>query len=1292
MFVVNTGSTCVFTIYSHSSKPISVKEIQISHSKPMQRYNSAPDPNRQMFGRSFAIPVAGSHSAHDGFRFKNNRLRGFALIVTLSLMILLTVIAVGLLSLSQISLRASSASEQRNIALQNARMSMQIALGELQTALGPDSRASICSDELVSKPPSPKTFGAIRTAQKTPPSGEPDTDLESLRKDALADVRWLVSSEKTFAPLTQTPQSASTETVKIQTYFNASGAKDSILAGKVMIKATSGIGNSGAFAWWIDDESQKASINIAAPETLDGQPFKNEWKLASAQQSPLHRVDSDPSPSSYSPSAVTGYDPSDLSTIRKLLDPLQADIKYSVGGEKRWFQNHQVDFTTYAKGLPVDVTTGRLKQDLSYYLETGNGLNDNDPVIAGSSADPNYKGPALSGLDYKADDMPRMGRIRTWKDIGATVTGFDTGGTKSRPKTKSDSGIFPVIARAGIYYAPFFDSSVQGPQNVDINGKKYPAYSMTVRLAAYPRVTLWNPSTVPITDSWYIYQVGVTNHFMLVAKDPSSSSGSQSTGAAIDNNNVLWWSTFDPTDKRKMLFYNMMNSLAGLQKIDRAMPFMTFAIKLDSPLLPGQTRTFFPASSNVPINQYSPAKFQSLRTGNMGSANVMSNSPAPNNYFRLTDIKNNPWGGTVYAKAPTGQLPLATRPAVPESLDTYLFVRQAESGTNFNGTWTNGCGYRLWKVDASSPPELLQEFFSAEHRDGGDGTNGFPTYSISNAQLYDDPDDGVNALGQSLVKAYADPNQEPSARRGHQIYLSYALEDPKSDFNSIFADSSKQFAPFLHYNPRSRYIFPGTFEEQKTGTSKTTFDPGVQGIRQELYSEGRPEAAWINDWPIDSYQSSESGYGGSSYGTASLYDLNLNSNGLTYPMFDYPRADDGVLGLGDLEAVDFASYPWQPGNAFGNSRADPRVPRDAVSANIPQAEDHFHIKDLKLGTNRYIDLSWLLNHSLWDRFFVSTIPYAESSFTASPGKTLRNARHQIVTYGDKTDISPATAFDQAAAQIQVAGAFNVNSTSVPAWKQFLSSNMNRSVDVKTGGGTSSPTDQAAFPRILYPYRAEPAAADRDVGSLAGAKAAFSSNRSLTDEELQKLAEKTVEEVKKRGPFLSIADFVNRRLVSASDTKYGEWAGLSGTLQTAIDRVTVENQLINQHLLADTDLAFSSSQVPAYLEKTQVVGLPDGKEQSRLAGAPGSLTQADILRSVGPMLTVRGDTFRIRAYGEARNKTSNTVEAKAWCEAVVQRVSAPVDPSDNIIAPDENAHPFGRQFKLVSFRWLNDSEI
>ena len=58
--------------------------------------------------------------------------RGFALVVTLALMILLSVVAVGLLSLSAITLRSSSASSSMDLAKANARFALMLALNELQ--------------------------------------------------------------------------------------------------------------------------------------------------------------------------------------------------------------------------------------------------------------------------------------------------------------------------------------------------------------------------------------------------------------------------------------------------------------------------------------------------------------------------------------------------------------------------------------------------------------------------------------------------------------------------------------------------------------------------------------------------------------------------------------------------------------------------------------------------------------------------------------------------------------------------------------------------------------------------------------------------------------------------------------------------------------------------------------------------------------------------------------------------------------------------------------------------------
>ena len=58
--------------------------------------------------------------------------------------------------------------------------------------------------------------------------------------------------------------------------------------------------------------------------------------------------------------------------------------------------------------------------------------------------------------------------------------------------------------------------------------------------------------------------------------------------------------------------------------------------------------------------------------------------------------------------------------------------------------------------------------------------------------------------------------------------------------------------------------------------------------------------------------------------------------------------------------------------------------------------------------------------------------------------------------------------------------------------------------------------------------------------------------------------------------------------------------------------------------------------------------------SRYAGIPGYVIQSDLLKPIANTLSVRDDTFRIRAYGDSRDKSGNIV-ARAWCEAIVQRV-------------------------------------
>ena len=105
--------------------------------------------------------------------------KGFALVVTLSLMILLTVIAVGLLTLSSISLRSSTQGQAMAVAQANARLALTLAIGDLQKSLGCDQRVTAAAEIL----PTAKaaTPGPCQRASRSPRSSSLGTALRRRR-------------------------------------------------------------------------------------------------------------------------------------------------------------------------------------------------------------------------------------------------------------------------------------------------------------------------------------------------------------------------------------------------------------------------------------------------------------------------------------------------------------------------------------------------------------------------------------------------------------------------------------------------------------------------------------------------------------------------------------------------------------------------------------------------------------------------------------------------------------------------------------------------------------------------------------------------------------------------------------------------------------------------------------------------------------------------------------------------------------------------------------------------------
>lgn len=416
--------------------------------------------------------------------------------------------------------------------------------------------------------------------------------------------------------------------------------------------------------------------------------------------------------------------------------------------------------------------------------------------------------------------------------------------------------------------------------------------------------------------------------------------------------------------------------------------------------------------------------------------------------------------------------------------------------------------------------------------------------------------------------------------------------------------------------------------------------------------------------------------------------------GFVVPVYQYARSQDDLMSLGVFSNANLSAMMWQPAIAFGESWASPFLRREEI------VNSDYKV----LHENELIDISYMLNASMWDRFYLSTIPQTglEKPFA---GMRMPNTRHILVSPGDDpADLyGSSKAYATSASKIMVEGAFNVNSTSYEAWRAFLGGMLG--VKKKTLAEGEYPKETSAdapeeffmpnpgnLNTALAPYPSEKEFGYRDAAA----------GRNISEAEIDELAREIVAEVKRRAPFFSIADFVNRRLMKASEAKDEDAAykSLMGTMAAAIARAA-ENYNREKATVFNSDYRFSKQKPEAlddllsfmsentrdFVEQSAMA--PDGKSFRRVAGLPGAqLLQSQLLAGIGPFITVRGDTFTIRAFGEYVNPVSGE-SYKAYCEALVQRGSETVDPDDDIVAP---AGEFGRKFKVVSFRWLTPAEL
>ena len=434
-----------------------------------------------------------------------------------------------------------------------------------------------------------------------------------------------------------------------------------------------------------------------------------------------------------------------------------------------------------------------------------------------------------------------------------------------------------------------------------------------------------------------------------------------------------------------------------------------------------------------------------------------------------------------------------------------------------------------------------------------------------------------------------------------------------------------------------------------------------------------------------------------------------------------------LQSLADLQGWDARGFnpapPFQFG-LIGNSDASPILPAEDVVGRWFDNTGAYRVRTEHAATFLQYDDSFCLNHILFDDWFVSSLAPAATAWarlgSTAPGSAvvaelklsydkflrgqpLPNACYQPTL--SAAQFSPDSknlaqipdAYLRFAAYLTVPGQFNVNSCSVPAWRAVLGHLRDQKVPVaKTAaGGISMEAARNPLMRMLP--------SPESVNTSGGAAAALTGFAALTDAQLDQLAIEVVKQVRLRGPFLSLSEFVNRRLRLFDGTDKD--LALNGALQAALRALedspkhlhpAAPAAALGKPTTAPTDPRLSPAGYPSdYINPRAAVG-------NSAQGLPGWPRQADLLRGLAPIIAVRDDTFLVRCLGESPDGQGT---ARAWCEAVYQRIpdyiddripayQAPLGDTPDLVKSTvglPNA-VLGRRVKLVSFRWLRFDEI
>jgi hypothetical protein len=1169
-------------------------------------------------------PSSRRRTAHDGF----------ALVIALSLMAFVLLLLLSITTLVQVETQSAEIASAQVEAEQAALLGLQMALGELQKAAGPDQRVTATAGINAANTAQPHLLGVWGSFKQ---SNEINTPINYTAQKSADFVQWLSSTATIADKTSQTyPTAAPTDSVilvgdgTLPSPVASDPATQYVQASTVEVLSASG-NRAGGYAWQVFDESQKANLTLRNPVTATDAERVSALGTAGAPNFTALAQAS---------SGNVLYAPLENLTAEEQEKTVSLGSSALLGGATFTPQaaNAFHVLTTDSKSLLVDVANGGFQKDLSllfenttlpsayanrYIYSEGNTPLEPAPTRFGGGTNRAFAEP-IPSPDPKWSLL--HSHYNLYKNVSTAGGEFSVSGSSTprfipgtsydpitnpvknpNPNFFDQQQLHPVISNAQFIFSLTPEYTIDGNQRVTIY----------VQFVIDTVITLWNPydvnlefSDMEIEFHRFPLQVDFFRNGTLITTEPVHianmfNSGNMGAGAVWGDQDII------PYRGR------IQGSTLGSE--------ITIA--------PGGYKVFGPETetSHHANEHYSNGII--LREGwdpfkgGVAARRILLDKDGNKVGKRLGG------GKTPTITANSGDVISARVSAAkvdrggssPETNDqevaAYLKLFQGDGGD-------------LHQNPALTPEQIKRLLDGRRNPIGG--------IEIDLLNMADNlPFYGPNEMSQLTIPLSINAN----IYKG-KVPLLIASLRLKTEQNSNDIGGSPNASFWLH-----------------NGIANTYFSSGISGDQDEDEKTHQYELTWepMTGWnsaPTIEIDPDSNGYGGSGV---------TSGTGVSSASFlQVPLAPATSLAQFSHAPLNTGGQAPLTSQIVGNSFTSPLMPLNQKSS--PGT----------LGT--HLDHSYMANHTLFDSYFLSTATGEAGALYGTSGRSLSVVLSQFFNGSQglpNSNIEPAiniaptvTAadYDTFAQYLYNKGAFNVNSTSEEAWALFLASGTNEALPILDMLTASTTLANAAFSSDSVVSRFAPLIGDEEAATSDGQER-WQGHRRLTPDQIMTLAEKVVDEVKLRGPFQSVGEFVNRQLVETVAT------GNSGALQTAI-----ENSALN------TDFGLDAPKNNGELGSSGTASTSDG--------AATQITQADLLNRLAPSLTVRGDTFRIRAYGETESILGQTTQV--WCEAVVQRQHDFVDDAQRPTTIDASLsitnQAFGRRFKIVSFRWLSADEV